>query len=106
MIGKRQSAGGFQWCYYKDLNKFLNKKYINLNSKKRQKKVAQYDLNDNLIAIFNSQREASEKTGVCRSSITRCCTGNRKTAGGFKWKYLEGSTTKKPQNLVGSAKLP
>ena len=71
-----------------------------------QVKVAQYDLNDNLIAIFNSQREASEKTGVCRSSITRCCTGNRKTAGGFKWKYLEGSTTKKSQNLVGSAKLP
>ena len=69
-------------------------------------KVAQYDLNDNLIAVFDSQREASERTGTCRSSITRCCTGQRKTAGGFKWKYLEGSTTKKPQNLVDSAKLP
>ena len=64
-------------------------------------KVAQYDLNDNLIAIFGSQREASEKTRTCRSSITRCCTGNRKTAGGYKWKYLEGSTTKKPRNLLG-----
>ena len=69
-------------------------------------RVAQYDLNDNLIAVFDSQREASEQTGTCRSSITRCCTGQRKTAGGFKWKYLEGSTTKKPQNLVDSAKLP
>lgn len=57
-------------------------------------KVAQYDLNDNLIAVFDSQREASEETNTCRSSITRCCTGKRKTAGGYKWKYLEGSTTK------------
>lgn len=70
-----------------------------------KRKVCQYDLKDNIINIFDSQREASDKTGTCRSSITRCCTGNRKTAGGFKWKYLEGSTTKKPQNPVDSAEL-
>ena len=62
-------------------------------------KVAQYDLQDNLLNVFNSQREASEKTGTCRSSITRCVTGYRKTAGGYKWKYyLEGSTTKSEEN--------
>ena len=62
-------------------------------------KVAQYDLKDNLLNVFNSQREASEKTGTCRSSITRCVTGHRKTAGGYKWKYyLEGSTTKCEEN--------
>lgn len=62
-------------------------------------KVAQYDLQDNLLNVFNSQREASEKTGTCRSSITRCVTGYRKTAGGYKWKYyLEGSTTKCEEN--------
>lgn len=77
-----------------------------LGAKASQKKVVQYDLNGNFIAEYNSHREASEKTGVCRSSITRCCTGNRKTAGGYKWNYLESSKTKKPQNLVDSAKLP
>lgn len=58
-----------------------------------RKKVVQMNLNGEIIAVFLSQREASEKTGTCRSSITRCCTGDRKTAGGYRWKYLEGSTT-------------
>lgn len=66
-------------------------------------KVRQYDLDGNLLAVFSSQREAAEKTGTCRSSITRCCTGKRKTAGGYKWNYLESSTTKQPQNLADSA---
>ena len=70
------------------------KKVQVLGAEASKTKVCQYDLNDNLIAVFDSQREASEKTGTCRSSITRCCTGNRKTAGGYKWKYLESSTTK------------
>lgn len=82
------------------------KKVQPLAAEKSKTKVVQYDLNNNLIAVFNSQREASEKTGVCRSSITRCCTNKRKTAGGYKWKYLEGSTTKEPQILADSAKLP
>lgn len=71
-----------------------------------KRKVVQIDLNGNEIAVFNSHREASELTGTCRSSITRCCTGDRKTAGGYKWKYLEGSTTMQPQNPVDSAELP
>lgn len=69
-----------------------------------KRKVVQMDLNDNIIAVFNSHREASEQTQTCRSSITQCCTGKRKTAGGYKWKYLEGSTTMQPQNPVDSAR--
>ena len=70
-------------------------------------KVAQYDLQDNLLNVFNSQREANEKTGVCRSSITRCVNGRRKTAGGFKWRYyLEGSTTMNEGNPASSARDP
>lgn len=62
-------------------------------------KVAQYDLQGNLLAVFNSQRDASEQTGTCRSSITLCVNGKRKTAGGYQWKYyLEGSTTKREEN--------
>lgn len=68
-------------------------------------KVAQYDLQDNLLHVYNSQREASEITGTCRSSITRCVTGHRKTAGGYKWKYyLEGSTTTNEENPTSSAR--
>lgn len=56
--------------------------------------VMQLDQLDNIISIFSSHREASDATGICRSSISQCCAGKRKTAGGYKWKYLEGSTTK------------
>lgn len=70
-----------------------------LGAEASKTKVGQYDLNDNLLCIYNSQREASEQTGICRSSITRCVRGIRKTAGGYKWKYyLEGSTTTIEEN--------
>lgn len=68
-------------------------------------KVAQYDLQGNLLKIYDSQREASEQTGTCRSSITRCVTGHRKTAGGYKWKYyLEGSTTTNEESPTSSVR--
>lgn len=76
-----------------------------LSAEASKTKVAQYDLQDNLLNVFNSQREASEKTGTCRSSITRCVTGHRKTAGGYKWKYyLEGSTTKNEESPTSSVR--
>lgn len=41
--------------------------------------------------IYKSFTEASKKTNIDKSSINMCCTGyrNRKTAGGFHWRYLE-----------------
>ena len=38
---------------------------------------------------YSSIREASEQTGVCQSSISRCCNGKRKTAGGFHWEFVD-----------------
>ena len=63
------------------------KKVQHLGAEAKKTKVAQYDLNDNLIAVYNSQREASEAVKISRSCITSCVTGKRKTAAGFKWKY-------------------
>lgn len=39
--------------------------------------------------IYNSCKEASEILGIDKASINMCCTGyrNRKTAGGFHWRY-------------------
>lgn len=81
------------------------KKVQPLAAEASKTKVAQYDLQDNLLHVYDSQREASEITGTCRSSITRCVTGYRKTAGGYKWKYyLEGSTTMNEENPTSSAR--
>lgn len=53
----------------------------------RTKKVLQYDLNCNLIAKYESLKEASLKTGIKDGVICACCNGTIKTAGRFLWKY-------------------
>lgn len=51
--------------------------------------IAQYDLNDNLIRIFESIRQAAQLTKTDRKSIALCAKQekNYKTANGFIWKY-------------------
>ena len=51
------------------------------------RKVKQFDLENNLIAVFETTQEASLKTGTNQGSIVGCCRNKRKTANGFKWKY-------------------
>ena len=40
--------------------------------------------------IFNSAHEASRILGVNRSHITSCCTGKRKSTGGYNFEYWKG----------------
>lgn len=54
----------------------------------RNIKVCQYSLEDKLINIFNSQKEAARKLNIDSSSIVKCCKKKVKTAGGYVWKYL------------------
>ena len=37
---------------------------------------------------YLSCKEASEKTGISRTSLCDCLRGNSKTAGGFHWRYI------------------
>ena len=37
---------------------------------------------------YLSCKEASEKTGISRTSLCNCLRGNSKTAGGFHWRYI------------------
>lgn len=54
-----------------------------------KKKVCQIDSYDNIICIFDSITEASIKTNSLRQKICDVCKGKLKTAGGFKWCYVE-----------------
>lgn len=62
-------------------------KYIDRSNKP----IQQLDLLGNVINTFDSVKSASIKTGISASSISSLAKGNRarKTAGGFKWKYVE-----------------
>ena len=56
--------------------------------------IAQYTKDGKHIATYQSIKEAHLATGINESSICLCCKGrhgksNRKSAGGYVWKYVE-----------------
>lgn len=62
---------------------------INSTQNKRQRKgkyIIQLDKKE-IINKFISIRDASRKTNTPSSNISSVVNGNRKTAGGFKWKF-------------------
>ena len=55
-------------------------------AEKLSQKVIQLDLNDNILNVFKSMRQAERETGIDATSISACCNGKRKSAGGYKWR--------------------
>lgn len=53
----------------------------------KNKEVIQFDKLGNKLKIFKSTLRAEKLTGVHNSNISAVCTGKRKTAGGYIWKY-------------------
>lgn len=39
------------------------------------------------VKLFNSAIDAQEETGINRKNISLCCIGQRKSAGGYNWKF-------------------
>ena len=39
--------------------------------------------------IFARIKDASESMGICDECIRKCCNGLRKTAGGFRWEFVQ-----------------
>jgi hypothetical protein len=46
--------------------------------------------------VFSSASEASVHTGVCRTSILKCCRGQLQQAGGMLWCYSKDKSKKFP----------
>ena len=51
--------------------------------------ILQYSKDGKFIAEYISTREAERQTGCHQGNICSCCKGERKSAGGFIWKYKE-----------------
>ena len=39
--------------------------------------------------VYPSASEAARQTGIDKSSISKCCRGKLKTAGGFHWEFVD-----------------
>jgi group I intron endonuclease len=74
------TLGGYLWSYE------FKEKFIP-DPDNRKKQVIQHSLNGNVLAHYISASEASRKTGISKTCITRCCRGERENSGGFLWKY-------------------
>jgi hypothetical protein len=50
--------------------------------------IMQFDLKNNLIKKWPSQKQAANELYLDLGTLTACLKGRQKTCGGFKWKYL------------------
>jgi len=76
-----------EWC-----DRIYNNNYGTKNlrsSVKLSVKVEQYDLSGNYIASYDSQIEASRKTGCPQSSISNCIHGKNKSSKNYIWKLVK-----------------
>lgn len=80
-LHSNKSCKGYYWSY-SSTNEFYS--YSDL----RRKTVNQISLDGDIVACYESASEASRKTGISKTCITRCCRGERKQTGGFLWEYI------------------
>lgn len=73
----------------------IGKQYYHLGVEASKKPVVQMNKDTGeVIAVYESAREAHRQTGVNYKGISSCCNGKKKTYGGYKWAfYTEGVTT-------------
>ena len=75
------------WCEYDSKEEM--RRNGRLKGKSNIKPVSQYSLEGKFIKTYPSVREAERQTGINNTSISACCNGKRKTAGGYIWKHEE-----------------
>lgn len=86
---KRKTAGGYIWQYE---DGFVSIPSWHFQSRKFRE-ICQINDDGKIINIFPSSAEAKRVTGICDTSIIRCCRGTLQSAGGYKWRYLNDLTT-------------
>ena len=80
---KRKICGGFAWCYKDEYDSNFEKYFIR---KSKSKKVL-LTLNDNTKIIFESLKDASDKTRIHKSTLCNYLNGKNIPKSG-EWKYI------------------
>ena len=78
---KRKTAGGYIWQYEDGFTSIPQWHF----EARTFKEICQLTKDGKLIQTFPNSAEAKRVTGVCDTSIIRCCHGKLKTAGGYRW---------------------
>ena len=75
-------SSNLEWCTYK----------YNNNYGKHLEKISKPVLCVELNVVFQSGYEAGRQTGIPQPNINKCLNGERMTAGGYHWEYVNDST--------------
>lgn len=95
--GRMKTYKGYIWKYksnnieyIENIDDYLKRKTPK-EIKRYHKKVVQYDLNDNFIKLWDSALDANKHYAANEKStcVQACCRGDRKSAYGFIWKYVD-----------------
>jgi very-short-patch-repair endonuclease len=78
--------------------KFKNK-LLNEFNKGVPISVNQYTLDNQFIQNYKSIRQATALTNINKKSISQCCKGKQKTAGGYIWTYTKELTDKNTEKV-------
>lgn len=84
---QNNAVTNLEWCDRK-----YNCNYGTRNTKlaaAKNKPVEQRTKDGRLITVWPSSMEAWRQTGIHYGNISRCCNGERHTAGRFVWRYTE-----------------
>ena len=81
-------VNNLEWCSIRYNNVHaLENGLRNMKNNKLSKEVYQYDMDGNLVNIFQSANDAKRITGYSQGHISECCRGEIKQYNGYIWKY-------------------
>ena len=78
------ASSNLEWC-----TRMYNVNYGE-RTEKTYSAVEMISIDGVVLREFRSQVDAAQKTGIRQGSISNCCRGFAKTAGGYKWRYKNG----------------
>lgn len=100
--GKRKSAGGYIWFYVDTPEQVIHERIAKANKRAKSsyappkgkdnpksKAVNQFSRDGEFVKNWESLNEVLRELNINVTSVSDCCKGKRKTAGGYIWKYAE-----------------